>query len=973
MAVGQKLKTANVRTQKLVSWMLTSSIILSHGQILAQSNTSTVPSANSNATTQSRETPVTLSSISIQNTLSSRSLLKAGSTVFETAEMIQLYGQRDFQPIWINNWNNDLQPTAFVEAYKVMVQSLSLKHGLIASDYWTPEVEAYLAGLNSTNAIAAEMLLSQLYLRLAQHLSDGRIEPTVIDNDVRFKKRVFTSYKVLAQALSMQPAMMMDIVETLAPQHLYYKSTVEILAELNKIKSAGGYKAIKNPKVKIRLNAKHAIIPALRERVIQQGYMLTGTGNIYDQELSQAIQEIQKENNYTVSADLLADSGIWTLFASGVESRIEQVQASLEKLRWLPKQLESNMIFVNTNAAEMKIYENNHVIKSMKTINGRALRRTPMMQSWITQVILNPRWTATDSVILQDKLPEIQKDVNYLKRIRMRLINKSTKQQVDPATLDWRQDARGIAKRFTFVMDPGPKNALGVYKFPLSSDPNSYGSNADAIFMHYTDDPSLFAKQSRQLSSGCVRLAEAKWFAEYLLKNNPQYTPEYINSVLSKGYEGEVVQPDIYVRLPKEEFRSAYLVPLSVEKTESGRIRFMKDSYLHDRRIINAVMQAQNRQDSFAKLDAVVSISSGSLQVLGEQGPSQYMGYATAMKCDDPTETINSRTGMRKLNRRCSTPVKVELNKLKNLEVGRYIVGFENTLYPGFVDIQQAQTTTIRLQKINVPGSLSKEATVKVYRDMGSLIEQKKIYMEEFFAGRSLFRQTIRSYGDFSLAAQGEIDMVTSNSYNYCSEVNMNTVALVKDIREQALFVCESYNQARSMLDLADLYRFNSNGTYQEAAVDYPGDVIPKRYLRLLVGAPLKTNEFVSVMPGVYRIAGNSGKSEVRANAMNVSENYPVAQRRFAKSRLSVINGSELAEGDFADTNSDSMADMNSNSIGQNVQLGAYGTSQAQRCSNASVWRTHLRSYCTQDSQEGCSREQSLVCEDIKLDLRFRK
>lgn len=718
------------------------------------------------------------------------------------------------------------------------------------------------------------------------------------------------------------------------------------------------------------------MVPALRERVIQQGYLLTGSGSIYDQELSDAIQDIQKENNYTVSADLLPDSGVWTLFSSGIDARIQQVQASLEKLRWLPKQLESNMIFVNTNATEMKVFENNQVIKTMKTINGRALRRTPMMQSWITQVILNPRWTATDSVILQDKIPEIQKDVNYLKRVRMRLINKSTKQEVDPATLDWRRDARGIAKRFTFVMDPGPKNALGVYKFPLSSDPNSYGSNADAIFMHYTDDPSLFSKQNRHLSSGCVRLSEAKWFAEYLLKNNAQYTPDYINTVLSKGFEGETFQPDIYVRLPKEEFRTTYLVPLSVEKTESGRVRFMKDTYLHDRRIINAVMQIQNRQDIFSNSEitnsAINSVSVGSLQVTGELGPSQYMGYAMAMKCNEPSEVKNSKTSMRRLDRQCDAPVKIELNKIKNLASGRYIVGFENTLYPGFVEVQPGQTTTIRLQKIAVPSSLMKEANVRVYRDMGSLTEQKKIYFEEFYAGRSLFRQTIRSYGDFSLASQGEIDMVSGQSYSYCSDTNLNTVTLAKDIREQALFVCESYNQARSMMDLADLYRFNSNGTYQEAAVDYPGDVIPKRYLRLLVAAPFKTNEFVSVMPGVYRVTGSSGKSEVRANAMSVSENYPSTQRTFAKSRLSVINGSELAEGDVVEANSDFMADMNS-MVGQATQLNAAQASTGQLCNGASVWRTHLRSYCTQDSQDGCSRDQSLVCEEIKLDLRFRK
>ena len=890
----------------------------------------------------------------IQNTLSQKTLLKAGSNVFETQDLIKFYQSRNFEPVWIVNG----QPTAYVEAFRQLVQKLSLKHGLIESDYWNSEVDAYLKGLNESNALATEVLLTQLLVKLGSHLSDGRIEPTTLDNDIRFKKRTFKDHAVLAQAVSGQPSAMSDIVESLAPKHIYYKNTLEILAQLNSVKQQGGFKTVKNPKVTIKLNSKHPVVPALRQRVIQHGYVLTGQGDTYDAELSAAIQEIQKENGFLVNADLLPDSGAWNVLTASLDSRLQQTLATLEKLRWLPKTLEPNMIFVNTNATELKIYENNQVIKEMKTINGRAIRRTPMMQTWLTQVILNPKWTATDSVIIQDKLPEIIKDVNYLKKIRMRIISKATGQEVDPATLDWKRDARTIAKRHDFVMDPGPKNALGVYKFPMSSEYGSYGSNPDAIFMHFTDDPSLFEKTSRHLSSGCIRLSEAKWFAEYLLKNNSQYTPAYIDSVISKGTVDEVFQTDIYVRLPQNEFRAVYTVPLTVEKTASGRARFMKDVYLQDRRILNQVLSNEIRTDKFQS--TVVASTVGTLLVSGELGSSQYSGQVLAAKCEEPQAVVNAKTSMRQLVRRCQTPVKLGLNEAKNIEAGSYIVGFENSIYPGFVEIKTGETTQIQLQKIVIPSQFAKESAVKVYRDFGSLIEQKKVYFEEFYAGKNLFRQTIRSYGDLSVAGMGEADAVASASYSYCSEMNMNTVAPVRDIREHALFVCESINAAQSMMDLADMYRFNSNGTYQEAVVDYPGDIFPKRYLRTLVSAPIKAGDFVSVMPGVYRISGDSGKNEARANVMKVAENYPNAQRVFAKSRLSSVNNTEISEADVADKVD-----------GASTDVGV-STGGASKCATASVWRTEQRSYCTQESQEGCAKSSTL-CEEIKLDLRFRK
>jgi murein L,D-transpeptidase YcbB/YkuD len=949
--IEEKLKIGEtMKLNKVLSYVLSSSIVLSQLQVSAQT------------------AGILQNTVGLQNVLSTRSILKAGSTLFETADLIKLYSERNFEPIWIRNG----QKTEFVEAYKKMVDQISLKHGLIVSDYYSSELEAYLQGLSPENAMATEILMSNLYLRLASHLSDGRMEPTTIDNDVRFKKRTFVDHRILAQAVSSVPAMMSPIVETLAPEHIYYKNTLNILADLYAIKAQGGYKVVRNPKVTIKLNTKHAIVPSLRERVLQQGYNLSSvTDTTYDLELSNAIQDIQKENGFLVNQDLLADSGAWNVLTGAtVESRILQTQATLEKLRWLPKKLEHNMIFVNTNATEMKVYENNQVIKTMNTINGRALRRTPMMQTWLTHVVLNTTWTATDSVILQDKLPEIQKDVNFLKRIRMRIISKETGAEVDPATLNWSTDSRGIAKRHTFVMDPGPKNALGVYKFPMSSDKNTYGSNSDDIFMHFTDDPSLFAKSSRHLSSGCVRLSEAKWFAEYLLRNNPQYTPAYIDSIISKGIEGEVFEPNIRIKLNPEEFRAVYTVPLTVERTASGKNRFMKDVYLHDRRILNSALSIPGRSDQSILGNSLSTTSTGSLTVIGQAGPMQYSNQVVVQKCQEPEVSINSKTGMRKLIKKCNAPLKFSLNTMQTLESGSYIVGFENTLYPGFVEISAGANIQIELQKIVISNQLAKEKNIKIYRDMGSLVEQKKIYFQQYYSGQSLFRETIRSYGDLSIAGLGEADVSASTPNSYCSENNLNSLVLAKDIREHALFVCETLNSAQNMMDLADLYRFQPNGTFQEAVVDYPGDIFPKRHLRKLVGAPMKQTDFVSVMPGHYRIVTESGKNSELINTMFISESYPAGQRVFAKSRLSLVNGNEVSEGDVAEKVH--VADSATNAIGQLFGSPTLST-VSNRCGTATVWRTELRSYCTLDSLDGCARTTAKLCEEIKLDLRFRK
>ncbi|OFZ30140.1 MAG: hypothetical protein A2622_09845 [Bdellovibrionales bacterium RIFCSPHIGHO2_01_FULL_40_29] len=885
----------------------------------------------------------------IQNITANNLFIRAGSSLFETDDLEKVYEQRNNLPIWTSNG----KASPFALNLKAAISKLTLKHGLIASDYWTSELEGYLVHLSPQSAMAFELAATHAWVTLASHLSDGRVDPSTIDNDVRFNKRIFNDHLVVAQSVAGTPGMMADILETLAPQHRYYKDTLEILAHLQFTKSNGGYTVLRKSTNTIKLGQKNALVPAIRERVQQYGYNLVGVGDTYDQELSDIIQEIQAEHGYEVNADLKSDSGFWNIMMVPLDQRITQTEATLEKLRWLPKQLESNMIFVNTNATEVRVFENNQIVNQFRSINGRVLRRTPMMKTWITRVIFNPRWTATDSIVLQDKLPAIQKNPRYLETVRMKMYSRKDKTLVDPTTLDWNRDGHGIARRHVFVMDPGPKNALGTFKFPLVPDPTKPTvSNTDDIFMHYTDDPEFFKRPlARHLSSGCIRLEQAQWLAGYLLKNVPGYDEASIQSLIAKGIPGEVFQTDKSVMLPESDYRAVYTVPLTVEKTKSGHARFMKDAYLHDRRIVAAVMAANLRQSRKSKNESIASTSvTTGLKVIGQAGSTQQFAEVVAIRCDEPRFGVNPRTQMRTINRLCDQPVTFSLNRNQSLPAGKYIVAFENTIHPGFVDVIEGRVATIQLQKISIPPSFAQDKAVKIYRDFSSQVEQKKVLFEKFYYGKNIFRQAVRKFGDFYLAGMTDIDAAPQANFSYCSENRIDQLRLVSNIREHAKFVCESFNRARTMMDYADLYKFANNGTFQEAAADYPGDIIPKRHYRYLVGTPMMATDFVAVMPGVYRIEGETGRQNMRATTTALTETYGDLTRTFGNSK----SHGEVDDIDLETT----------------VDSGAISTG---RCGEASVWRTEKRSYCTHDGLDGCSRALAQQCEEMKLDLRFRK
>jgi len=75
---------------------------------------------------------------------------------------------------------------------------------------------------------------------------------------------------------------------------------------------------------------------------------------------------------------------------------------------------------------------------------------------------------------------------------------------------------------YQFRQASGGGNALGKLKFPI---PDNH-----AIYLHDTSEPQLFSKESRALSSGCIRLADPKGLAAFLLADQPEWTADQIEA-----------------------------------------------------------------------------------------------------------------------------------------------------------------------------------------------------------------------------------------------------------------------------------------------------------------------------------------------------------------------------------------------------------------------------------------------------------
>ena len=133
---------------------------------------------------------------------------------------------------------------------------------------------------------------------------------------------------------------------------------------------------------------------------------------------------------------------------------------------------------------------------------------------------------------------------------------------------------------------PGDDNSLGHVKFLF---PNSYD-----IYLHDTPNRDLFTATNRNFSHGCIRIQYPEKMAEYLLRNNPEWTKERIDSSMHLPEEK-------WVTLDKP--LRVYIGYFTAWIDDNGKLNFRKDIYGHDAKMADKLFsnnQASNQAYTIA-------------------------------------------------------------------------------------------------------------------------------------------------------------------------------------------------------------------------------------------------------------------------------------------------------------------------------------------------------------------------------------
>ena len=296
----------------------------------------------------------------------------------------------------------------------------------------------------------------------------------------------------------------------------------QAIVDYQGIVSNGGWPTV-NTQQKMEMGVADPAVAQLRQRLIISGDLprSAGTSGAFDSYVDGAVKRFQARHGLPADGAV----GEYTLKALNVPAvtRLGQLQTNLVRLQAMSGDLGRRYVMVNIPAAYIEAVENGRVASRHTAIVGKIDRQSPVLNSKIYEVILNPYWTAPRSIIQKDIMPLMRKDPTYLSRNSIRLFDGSGA-EVSPETVDWNAEK---APNLMFRQDPGKINAMSSTKINFH--------NEHQVYMHDTPQQGLFNKLMRFESSGCVRVQNVRDLSVWLLKETPGWSRQQMEATIKGG------------------------------------------------------------------------------------------------------------------------------------------------------------------------------------------------------------------------------------------------------------------------------------------------------------------------------------------------------------------------------------------------------------------------------------------------------
>jgi murein L,D-transpeptidase YcbB/YkuD len=290
--------------------------------------------------------------------------------------------------------------------------------------------------------------------------------------------------------------------------------------------------------------------------------------NLYDDTLVEAVLAFQKANG--LKPDGLVGGNTLKKLNDAIADPTNVIISNMERWRWMPRDLGRFYVNVNVPQFELILHRNGAIIHSTRIVVGKPANKTPIFSDEIEHVIVNPYWNVPSSITTKEMWPDIVSDPGSLTRQNYEVFANvgGRFRPVDPLLVDWYTIN---PKHVQIRQRPGAGNALGNVKFMF---PNSHD-----VYLHDTPSKSLFQRDYRAFSHGCMRVMNPLEFADALLTEEPDLNVAKIKKLIG----GRETRLDMARHVP------VHITYFTAWVDEDGKLQLRADVYGHDAKVRKAL------------------------------------------------------------------------------------------------------------------------------------------------------------------------------------------------------------------------------------------------------------------------------------------------------------------------------------------------------------------------------------------------
>ena len=469
-----------------------------------------------------------------------------------TRRMTSFYNARNYQFAWFSGnglteqargfWNLHNYQTTYGKDSSLKDKSLQAK-----MDDYTEEDE-FTVSPSDKNILNTELKLTQHFILYAlNNIEDGYLKRKEMERFIPIKKQ---DPLLLADSLLSKKH---KDNKYYADVNTAYKALKEELGKYYAIAQNGGWPMIAGPAKQLKKGSSSPAVVSLKKRLLATGDMVADTSAIFNDALEAGIKNFETRYGYKPTG-ILTDGLLKDMNVPVVE-RIKQILLNMGRMQWLINEPEGKMIVVNIPEFILHVKDGPQKVFDMNVVVGKDGHNTMMFTGNLNQVVFSPYWNVPTSIVKKEIMPAMERNSNYLASHNMEITGNNG----------------GIP---VIRQLPGNDNSLGKVKFLF---PNSYN-----IYFHDTPAKSLFEKDKRAYSHGCIRLSDPEKMANYVLKDDAEWTPENINAAMNAGKEKFVkIKNPIPVLIT---YYTAWV-------DDNKQLHFADDIYGHDKAVMEKMFK----------------------------------------------------------------------------------------------------------------------------------------------------------------------------------------------------------------------------------------------------------------------------------------------------------------------------------------------------------------------------------------------